>query len=77
MEKHIHKSGNSLGIRIPMKLAKQLHLYPGSPVNLEVEDGRLVIYNPQYTLESMLETITPKNRHHLSLEDGQRGGEEW
>jgi len=77
MESHVQKWGNSLGIRIPKQLANQLHLYPGSPICLEVEDGRLVIQTPKYDLDGMLEAITHENIHHLLLENDQRGGEEW
>lgn len=77
MESHIQKWGNSLGIRIPMQLAKKLNLYSGSAVNLEVEDNRLIIQAPHYDLEKMLGEITPNNQHHQILEDGQMGNEEW
>lgn len=77
METHIQKWGNSLGIRIPMQLAKELHLSPGSLVTLEIENGRLVIQAPRYDLDSMLEAITPKNQHHLALYDNPSGREEW
>lgn len=77
METHIQKWGNSLGLRIPMQIAKKLHLSPGSLVTLEIENGRLVIQAPQYDLDSMLEAITSKNRHHLALDDNQAGREEW
>lgn len=77
MQSHVQKWGNSLGLRIPMQLAKQLHLQPGSSVTLEVEDGRIIIQTPKYSLESMLKEITPKNRHHQMLDDGQTGNEEW
>lgn len=77
MNSHVHKWGNSLGIRIPMQLAKKLHLHPGSAVTIEIENGRLVVQTPQYDLDAMLDAITPKNRHHLILEDEQTGLEEW
>lgn len=77
MESHIKKWGNSFGIRIPKKLARSLHLSPGSPVNLEIEEGRLIIEIPQYNLETMLQSITNENQHHLLLEDSQAGEEEW
>lgn len=76
MQTHIHKWGNSLGVRIPKQLAKQLHLHPGSLVSLQVNDGCLVIQT-EYNLESMLKGITPKTKHRLLLDDGKRGGEEW
>jgi antitoxin MazE len=77
MQTHIQKWGNSMGVRIPMQLAKELHLHPGSRVTLEIENGKLVLQVPQYDLDSMLEAITPTNRHHLMLDDDQTGSEEW
>jgi antitoxin MazE len=77
MEQHLQKWGNSLGLRIPIQMAKQLGLHQGSSVILEIEDGKMIIQSPKYNLEKMLEEITPKNRHHQLLDDGQRGNEEW
>jgi antitoxin MazE len=77
MQSHIQKWGNSLGVRIPVHLAKKLNLHVGSTVTLEVENGRLIVQTPQYNLETMLSAITPKNLHHQMLEDTQTGNEEW
>lgn len=77
MEAHIQKWGNSLGLRIPMKIAKQLQLHPGSSVTIEIEDGRIIIQSPKYDLGKMLKDITPKNKHHQILDDAQQGNEEW
>lgn len=77
MRAQIQKWGNSLGVRIPQQLAKQLHLNPGSPVILEVEDQKIIIQSPKYDLDAMLESITRKNCHHQVLDDELRGNEEW
>lgn len=77
MQSHIQKWGNSLGVRIPALLAKPLHLHAGSPVSLEIEEGKIVIKPPQYDLDAMLKAITPKNRHHQILDDEPIGAEEW
>lgn len=74
---HIQKWGNSLGLRIPIQLAKQMNLHPGSPVIFNIENGRIVIQTPQYNLDTMLKEITPKNRHHPLLDDTRMGSEEW
>lgn len=73
MQRHIQKWGNSLGIRIPKQFAKQLHLHPGSPVHLEIEDGKLIVHSPQYNLEDLLKEITPKNQHKLLNDDLAKG----
>ena len=77
MQARIQKWGNSLGLRIPIRLAKQLQLHSGSPVTIEIEDGRIIIQPPKYDLNTMLEDITTQNAHHQMLEDGERGNEEW
>jgi len=77
MQARIQKWGNSLGLRIPLQLAKQLNLCQGSSVILEIENGRIIIQPPKYDLETMLKEITPKNKHHLIFDEDQRGREEW
>ena len=77
MQTHIQRWGNSLGLRIPMQLAKQLQLHPGSSVTIEIEDNRIIIQSPKYDLDKMLKDITPENQHHLLLDGKQKGNEEW
>jgi len=77
MQTRIQKWGNSLGVRIPLQLAKQLNLHQGSSVNLGVEQGCIVIQPPKYDLDAMLNQINRKNQHHQILEDTQKGNEEW
>ncbi len=43
MQTHIDKWGNSLGVRIPSKIAASLMLKAGSDVELLLEAGQLVI----------------------------------
>lgn len=77
MQTHIHKWGNSLGLRIPSQVAKQLGLHLGSLVNIEIKDSKLIIQAPKYTLDNLLKDITKKNQHHQALDDKPRGNEEW
>lgn len=77
MNTHIQKWGNSFGVRIPIGIAKQLHLHSGSPVRLEIENNRIIIEVPKFDLDTMVNAITAKNRHHLILDDVQVGKEEW
>lgn len=60
MQGHIQKWGNSLGLRIPMQLAKQLGLHEGSLVVIEIEDDRIIIRPTKYNLDMMLKDITSK-----------------
>jgi len=43
MQTHIDKWGNSLGVRIPSKIAASLMLKAGSDVELLLEAGQLII----------------------------------
>lgn len=77
MQGHIGKWGNSLGIRIPIAIAKQLLLHLGTPVTIEVENDKLVIKLSKYDLDIMLKNITKENQHSQILDDNRRGNEEW
>lgn len=77
MRGHIQKWGNSLGLRIPIQLAKQMHLHAGSPVTIEIENDRIIIQPPKYVLGKMLDDITLENQHHQIFNDKERGREEW
>ena len=62
----IAKWGNSLAIRIPQNLAKEINLAEGSEVQLILIDGKLTIEpitGRRYSLEELVETITPENVH--------------
>jgi antitoxin MazE len=77
MQAYIRKWGNSLGLRIPLRWAKQLNLHQGSAVILEIDQDRIIIQPPKYCLETMLSEITAKNQHHPILDDDKTGNEEW
>ncbi len=72
MQAYIRKWGNSLGLRIPLRLAKLLNLYQGSTVTLEIDHGRIIIRPSKYCLDTMLKEITPRNRHHLILDEDKK-----
>lgn len=64
MEAKIQKWGNSLGVRIPAAIAKELSLKNGSPVEIEVEMDRVVIRpKEKYDLDALLRGITDSNIH--------------
>jgi antitoxin MazE len=65
MEARIAKWGNSLGVRIPKDIAGRLGLEEGARVEIEAEDGRVVITQrrPRYTLQELLIGMTPKAMH--------------
>ena len=72
------KWGNSLGIRIPIAITKQINLAEGTNVTLTVVDGNLLIqpiHRRKYTLDELLEGMTPENCHR-EVEMGEPVGNE-
>ncbi|MBI5241528.1 MAG: AbrB/MazE/SpoVT family DNA-binding domain-containing protein [Elusimicrobia bacterium] len=62
----IQKWGNSLALRIPSSLAKDIHLHQGSVVDMAVVEGKMVLKpkgERKYSLSQMLKGITKTNRH--------------
>lgn len=61
----VQKWGNSLGVRIPKKLAKQLAIFDGSYVELKIKNNEIVIIplETEPTLEELLAQINDDNRH--------------
>lgn len=74
----IAKWGNSLAIRIPQNLAKEINLAEGSEVQLVLIDGKLTIEpitRRRYSLEELIEAITPENVH-TEIDTGVAVGKE-
>ncbi len=62
----IQKWGNSLAVRIPRAVVEDVQLSPGSPVNLAVHDGQIVVAparQRRFKLHELLSAVTPRNRH--------------
>ncbi|GIO68467.1 AbrB/MazE/SpoVT family DNA-binding domain-containing protein [Paenibacillus cookii] len=74
---HVQKWGNSLGIRIPKSLALKVGLEEGSEIDLDVENGHLVIKPKSTTLEELLTQVTPENLHEEVSTGGPEGREAW
>ena len=66
MEVQFAKWGNSVGLRIPAKVADELGIGPGSIADLEIRKDRLVITprSHAYRLDDLLAGITVENVHH-------------
>lgn len=77
MQTHIQNWGNSLGMRIPAKLAQQLGLTKGSIVDLAIEGDHLVMVPQRYYLQDLLEKISSANLHHSLLDSPAAGVEGW
>lgn len=72
MQSRIQKWGNSLALRIPKSFAQEIGLDRDVPVNLSLEEGRLIVVpvtEPPITLEWLLDQIREDNIHH----DGDTG----
>jgi len=66
MNARIQKWGNSLALRIPKAFASEVGLSENLPVDLSVQEGRLVIRpcsEPPLRLDDLLEGITEENLH--------------
>lgn len=79
MTTKVQKWGNSLGVRIPQKLAKKLAICDGSEVEIsEGENG--IMIKPVFsepTLEELLSRVTDENRHDFVDWGKPEGKEIW
>jgi antitoxin MazE len=73
----ITRWGNSLAVRIPKHLAEQTNIKEGSEVELGVADGAVTIRVKahSYSLEELLDQVTPENRHD-EIDWGEPQGKE-
>lgn len=65
MNATLQKWGNSLALRIPSALAKDIDLQQGSEVDISLVEGKLVV-NPKsrrLDLSQMLKEVSKKNIH--------------
>jgi antitoxin MazE len=78
MKATIQKWGNSLGVRIPSIMAKDLMLQNGSEVEL-IEEADKIIIQPQkaWRLETLLNAIDETNIHDEVEASGPIGNEAW
>ncbi len=76
MEAKIQKWGNSLGIRIPINIIRDLALENGSTVEIEEIEDQIVI-KPKKNLEDLLSCITADNIHHEIDFGKSEGNESW
>lgn len=78
MDAVVKKWGNSLGIRIPAAIAKEVPLQEGTTVEIQGEEGRIVIRpKKKFELGPMLDEVTSENLHAETEVDGPRGREAW
>jgi antitoxin MazE len=77
MKTTISKWGNSLAVRIPKPIADDLHVSPGSEVQIELNGNTLEIQPIQheYDLDEMLKQVN-KNNLHAEVKTGNPVGKE-
>src|SRR4051812_19119189 len=65
MEATIQKWGNSLAVRIPQAVARQIGIGEGDGVRLEVDANALVMRpsKPKYRIGELVRKMRPGNRH--------------
>ena len=75
----VTKWGNSLAVRLPKPLADGAHLSVGTPVDMRVENGALVISaaKPKYKLDDLLQGHKPEYNHKDAGFGGPVGEEIW
>jgi len=76
----VAKWGNSLAVRIPQNLAKEIHLAEGAEIDLGVVDGTLVMKprsRKRYSLDELIKGITPENLHAEQGSGIAVGNEVW
>ncbi|MBS4098059.1 MAG: AbrB/MazE/SpoVT family DNA-binding domain-containing protein [Sulfuricella sp.] len=61
----VKKWGNSPAVRLPAAIMEAAHLSLDQPVEVRVENGRVIIEpaSPSYSLDDLLAGITPQNCH--------------
>ena len=80
MQTKIQKWGNSLGLRIPRSFAAEAQVKDGSPVDLSVEHGRLLVRplrSRKYALAALLKKVKPQNLHREVSTGRATGREAW
>ncbi|ALF54009.1 MazF family transcriptional regulator [Nostoc piscinale CENA21] len=57
--------GNSLGIRLPQTIIQQMGLKQGDLVAISTEGNKIILSpaKPKYTLDQLLQDITPDRQH--------------
>ena len=76
----LQKWGNSLGLRLPKKLAEDLEMATGTEVDITVVKGKLVltpIKAKKFRLDDLLSKVTKENLHTEFDFGTPRGRETW
>lgn len=80
MQTRIQKWGNSLAVRIPKAFVKEARVAYGTPVDVSVDDGRIIIdprAEPEFRLEDLLKGVNKRNLHAEVATGRAVGREAW
>jgi antitoxin MazE len=80
MKTRVQKWGNSLALRIPKSVASEVGLQKEAPVEVSLEDGKIVvtpIAKSMPTLKQLLVKVTQENLHHEIDTGCAVGNETW
>ena len=71
--------GNSLAVRLPRMVAEQAQLQEGAEIDIAVTNGCVTIRRrPRaYSLDELVEKVTPNNRHNETDWGKPQGAEVW
>ncbi len=72
----LNKWGNSLAVRIPIKMAQKLNLNENSTLNIFTQNDKIIIQK-RLSLEEKCQLITAKNRHIDTKWSDESVGNEW
>jgi antitoxin MazE len=75
----IAKWGNSLGLRLPRSVAREVRVDEGDTVEVTVDNGALVIRpgRLRYSLDDLVGRISARNRHRETAWGTPAGHEAW
>jgi len=80
MTTRVQKWGNSLALRIPKPLASEIGVKDNSPVELSLQEGKLIVapaIQPALNLDDLLAKVTKKNLHGEADTGPAQGREIW
>lgn len=77
MKRLIRKWGNSLGIRIPNHIVKDLSLQEGTMVKIEEKDNKIIISPENPKLDELIKKINKTNLHSEISSGSNVGKEIW
>jgi len=80
MNYKVKKWGHSLGVRIPQNIAREAQIDYDTPIDIKVDDGRIVITplgTTSYNLKDLVDGITSENLHKETSTGGRSGNEFW